>query len=129
MGKRDRVHRFVNGLCHPSEASASESAFNTTCSVSKPRLTGPTDQANGASLPEDQSQDAAKDLWGLAFERLPLEDKEALSRIKSDSKLDILRHLQSAAVKKRTNCEDQGWEFELNGRKIILRDVAEKIVI
>lgn len=117
MGKREHVKRFFKDFS--KKASPSESA--STTSDTTPRLNDPT---------SNPSQDApVRDLWGLALEKLSSEDKEAISHIISDSKLDILRHLRAAAVKKRTECEDKRWKFELNGRQIILRDIAEKIVV
>lgn len=124
MGKR---HRIFGGLAHRSKSAAT-----TSSTPLKPPLSEPTDRINGASLTGNRSQDApGRDLWGLAIiEKLSLEDREAItSSITSDSKLDILHHLHSLAVKKRTDCEDQRWKFELNGRQIILRDLAEKIIV
>ena len=124
MGKRNRFKRVCRGL-NPSKAPASGSASTTSGIAWEPRLNEPT----GASLVDNRSQNTlVRDLWGLAFEKLSLEDKEAMLSIMSSSKLDILRHLHTAAVKKRTDCEDRRWKFELNGRHIILRDVAEKII-
>lgn len=89
----------------------------------------PMHTTDGASLADSQSKDApVKDLWGLALEKLSVEEKVAVSRIVSDSKLDVLQHLRIAVEKKRNYCEDRRWKFEVNGRQIILRDVAEKIL-
>ena len=118
MGKRDRIKQVFRGLDHSSKkTSASERASATSGTALEPRLNDPTDNA------------PLEDLWDLAIGNLSLEDMEAISPIMSNSKLDILQHLHTAAVKKRTNCEDQRWKFDLNGRQIILRDVAEKIVV
>ena len=132
MGKRDRIKRVVR-LSNQSykKASASESASNTSCTILEPRLNEPADRVNGASLTRNHSSQNApvRDLWGLALEKLSLENKEAISPIMSKPKLDILRHVHTAAVKKRTDCEAQQWKFELNGRQIVLRDIAEKIIV
>lgn len=144
MRKRDRIKRgFKNLLYHPS-VSASESASNGSATVLGPRLASESASnesatvlgprlASGPSLTGNRDAPVG-DVWGLALENLSLQDKETISRIKSDSdsdsKLDILRHLHTAAVKKRTDCENQMWKFELdNGRQIILRDVAQKIIV
>lgn len=139
MGKRDRVKQGFKNLCHPLKASAYESAPNTARTVLEPRVVGPrlnepadtadgVSSADGVSLAGDRSQDApVKDLWGLALAEISSEDNEVMSQITLDSKLDILRHLQTAAVKKRIDCEDKRWRIEVNGRQIILCDVAEKI--
>ena len=129
MGKRDRIKQVFRGLNHPStKASASESGSTTSGTASEPRLLEPADRAYRAS--DNRSQDApVRDLWALALEKLSPKDNEAMSHIRSGSKLDILRHLRTAAEKKRNDCEAKRWKFELNGRPIILRDVADKIVL
>lgn len=117
-------------LNKPTDSANGASSAGNRSQELEPRLNEPTDSANGASLAGSRSQDApVRDLWGLALQKLSLEDKEAVSQIISDSKLDILQHLQTAAIKKRTECNDRRWKFELKGRQIILRDVAEKIVV
>lgn len=146
MAKGDRVKRFFKGLRHPSQASASESASNT---ATEPHLKKPTDRANKSTSntastamephldePAGRAKEASltdnppvKDPWSIALEKLSLEDKETMSRIELDSKLDILQHLQTTARERQTECEDQRWKFELKGRKIIIRDVLEKIIV
>ena len=80
-------------------------------------------------MTNSQSQDTSiRDLWGLAREKLSVEEDAAVSQIPSDSKLETLQHLRIPTEKKRNHCEDQRWKFELNGQKIILQDVAEKII-
>lgn len=128
MGKRDHIKRVFKDFSKKS--SASESASTTLSTALEPRLNEPTERVYGAPVTGNRSQDApVRDLWSLALENLSEEDKYAVSRIKSDSKLDILRHLRTAAVKKQADCEDRRWKFELNGQQIILRDIAEKIII
>lgn len=123
MGKRRPLKRVFKDF--PQKASASETATTTSRSALEP-----TDSTHGPSLTANPSQYASgRDLWGLALEKLSKDDKDALSQIPLSSKLDVLQHLHSAAIKKRTECEDRRWKFELNGRQIILRDVAEKIIV
>lgn len=122
MGK---IHHIFGRLSHRSKSAAN------TITPLEPLLNEPTDKVNGASLTGNRSQDApVGDLWGIAYiEKLPLEDREAIMlSITSDSKLDILQHLHSIIVKKRTDYEDHRWKFELNGRQIILWDLAEKMI-
>lgn len=127
MGKRDHIKRVFKDFFKKS--SASESASTTLSTVLESRLNEPTERVYGAPETGNRFQDAPiRDLWSLALENLS-EDKYTVSRIKSNSKLDILRHLPTAAVKKQADCEDQRWKFELNGQQIILRDIAEKIII
>ena len=133
MGKRDRFKQAFKDLSRsdPSKkASASESATTSPGSTLVSRFERPTYTTDGASLTGSQSQKVpVRDLWSLALEKLSVEEKAAVSRIVSNSKLDILQHLRTAAEKKRNDCEDRRWKFEFKGRQIILRDVAEKILV
>ena len=130
MDKRDRIKRVFRDLSHPSKkVSASDLASTIGPPLKKPRLNEPTSTTDGNFSTSSQSHGApVRDLWGLALEKLPEEEKAAISQIASDCKLDIIRHLHKAAEKKRNDCEVRRWKFELNGRTIILRDIAEKII-
>ena len=131
MKKRDRIKRVFRDSSHPSKkVSASESVSTISgTALEKPRLKEPTDTTEVTFLTSNQSQGApARDLWGLALEELSAEEKATISRVVSDSKLDILQRLQKVAEQKRNDCEARRWKFELSGRQIILRDVAEKII-
>lgn len=130
MGKRDRIKRVFKDFSYRSKASAYELASKSGSAVWDPRLNEPADRVHGAPSKPGQSQCVrVKDLWSLAFGKLSDEDKHALSGITSGSKLDILQHLHTAALQKQIDCENRRWKFELNGRQIILRDVAEKIIV
>ena len=135
MGKRERIKRLFQASSHSSKDSPSKSASDTLGTVLELQLNEPSDRTSRPSLTRHRPQDApVRDLWGLALERLSSEDKQAISPImssskQSGSKLDILRHLHNVAAQKRAYCEDRRWKFELNGRQIILRDVAEKIIV
>ena len=125
MGKRRRIKQVFQGFS--GRASTSKPGSTTSTTALEPRLNEPVD--NGLSEPGIESQHASvRDLWGLAIEKLSEENKLAISSIKSDSKLDILQHLRAAATEKQKDCEDKRWKYELNGRQIILRDVAGKII-
>lgn len=105
-------------------------ASTTSGTALEPRLNQPADRANGASLTDNLSQDAPiRNLWALALETLSSETKKTILPIMSGSELEILRHLRNAAAKKQTECKDKRWKFDLNGRQLILRDVAEKIIV
>lgn len=122
MGKRDDIKRVFKGFS--KKASASDSASTASATALESRLNEPT------SLTANRSQDApVRSLWDLALEKLSEEDKHELSQMRLDSKLDILQHLRTAAIKKQADCENRRWKFELNGRQIVLRDVAEKIIV
>lgn len=129
MDKRDRIKRVFRDLSHPSKKVPADLASTTGPPLKKPRLNEPTSTTDGDLSTNIQSHGApVRDLWGLALEKLPEEEKAAVSQIASDCKLDIIRHLHTAAEKKRKDCEVRRWKFELNGRTIILRDIAEKII-
>jgi hypothetical protein len=73
-------------------------------------------------------------LWADALQTLSDKDKAAILQSgsafhpHSDSNRDVLQHLCVIAEQKRDDCEKRGWKFELHGRQIILRDVAQKII-
>jgi hypothetical protein len=106
------------------------SAFQA-CSDSNPDIV--TEPANQTS--ESPSSTGKRDqnvqvrsLWADALKTLSGEDLEAI-QAHSDSDLDMLRHLHTIAEQKRDDCEKRGWKFKLNGREIILRDLAQKIIV
>lgn len=131
MGKKDRLRRGFKRLVLGSHSSTNSASITSGTSVTslEARLNEPANGADRASLTGNRSQDAPfRDLWGLALGKLSSEDKETVSLIISDSKIDILRSLRSEVVKKQIACEDRRWKFELNGHQIVLREVAEKII-
>lgn len=125
---RDRKrHHIFGGLRHHSKP-----ATTTSNTPLEPLVNELTDRMNEEPLTGNRLRDApVEDLWGLAIvEKLHLKDKDAiLSSITPGSKLNILQDLHSITVKKRTECEDRRWKIKLNGRQIILRDLAEKIIM
>lgn len=130
MGRRHRIKRALKDFGHPSKFSSTEWAYHASGTLLESRSNEPIDKMNGVPSTRDQSRAVTlSDLWGLALEKIPLEDKNEMSHVLSGSKLDILRHVRTAVVKKRSDCEDRRWKFELNGRQIILRDLAEKIIV
>lgn len=99
MGKRAHITRVIKTFCHPSKASAFESASNTSGIVLKPRSNEPTEKAYGATL--DRLHDASvRNLWDLALEELSSEDKETMSKIKDTEApmLEALKHLSSVVA-------------------------------
>jgi hypothetical protein len=69
-----------------------------------------------------------KVLWDEALRSLSDEDQKTVSKFSSVRELDLLQDLLDAVKKKQEDCEMRQWKFELNGRQIVLRDQAEKIV-
>ena len=133
MGKRDDVKRVFKDFRNPFKASRSKSSSSASGTVLKLHLNEPIDKANVTPPAGGRSQDAApaRDLWGHVFEKLSFQDEKAMLRVMSgsDSKIGILRHLHTAPVRKQSVCEKRRWKFELNGGQIILRDVAENILV
>jgi hypothetical protein len=41
----------------------------------------------------------------------------------------MLQHLCTITEQKRDDCDKRGWKFKLYGRQIILRDLAQKIIV
>ena len=93
-----------------------------------PTLTELADQT--AESPSTGARDQniqVRDLWAEALKTLSKEDQAAF-QAHSDLDLGILQHLCTIAEQKRDDCENRGWKFKLNGRQIILRDLAQKII-
>jgi ankyrin repeat domain-containing protein 50 len=94
-----------------------------------PTLTEPADQtAESPSTGKRGQNIQARDLWAEALKTLSKEDQAAF-QAHSDSDLSILQHLYAIAEQKRDDCEKRGWKFKVNGRQIILRDLAQKIIV
>jgi ankyrin repeat domain-containing protein 50 len=133
--KRDRLKRALFGPSDtaikasvleqiPSIASSSTSWQRASANIE----TKLPDQVAESSLNGPKVQNEVRDLWADALQKLSDEDKTVLQS-SSASKLDGLEDLCAAAKRKRDECDNRRWKFELNGRQIILRDVAEKIII
>lgn len=67
-------------------------------------------------------------VWQKALQGLPVEDRQALNFGQLDNKLDILNQVIDALTIKRDNCIQKQWKFTHNGKTIILRDVADKLL-
>ena len=94
-----------------------------------PTLTEPADQTGESPSTGKRDQNIhVRDLWAEALKTLSKEDQEAF-QAHSDSDLGILQHLCAIAEQKRDDCEKRGWKIKLNGRQIILRDLAQKIIV
>jgi ankyrin repeat domain-containing protein 50 len=76
----------------------------------------------------------AKDLWTEALQKLSEKEKKTilqhvLPATSSNSMPAMLYDLCAVTAQKRALCEAKGWKFELHGRQVILRDVAEKVIV
>lgn len=120
--KRDRVKRFLGIASAPSNP-------NTIT-----KITGPSLASSQQSLtpPDHIIGDApAKGLWNEALQTLSDKQKTTIFPFLPTSRSsmpDLLRHLLAVSEEKRAQCEQKAWKFELNGRQVILRDVAENVI-
>lgn len=67
-------------------------------------------------------------VWAKALLGLSEEDRKALNFGSLDDKLDIINNVVEAVAIKRKLCIDKQWKFTYKGEKIILRDVADKLL-
>jgi ankyrin repeat domain-containing protein 50 len=107
----------------------SSSVFQA-CSDSNPGIvTAPANQtAESPSTGKRDQNVQVRGLWADALKTLSDQDQAAF-QAHSDSDLGRLLHLRAIAEQKRDDCEKRGWKFKLNGREIILRDLAQKIIV
>jgi hypothetical protein len=88
------------------------------------------DKRTDSTLTGIQTQnDHVRDLWADALQTLPDRDRAKIPQSSSDSKLDVLHHLCAVVEQKRDDCERRDWKFDFKGRQIVLRDLAEKIIV
>jgi ankyrin repeat domain-containing protein 50 len=92
-----------------------------------PQPTGPTTSAQVVR------NTPAKDLWAEAQQKLSDKEKAAITLLwpplQANSQADTPQQLIAVVEKKREECDQKRWKFKLNGRQILLRDVAEKVII
>jgi hypothetical protein len=132
-GKRDRLKRalFGSSAKRPSGPKQIPSTSSTPTLVRQASANIETrlpDQVAGSPLTSRKVQNGVKDLWADALQKLSDEDKTVLQS-GSASKLDVLQDLCAVAKRKRDECDNQRWKFEINGRQVILRDLTEKIIV
>jgi hypothetical protein len=106
------------------KASRSNPSLNAA-----PTLTELVDQrAESSSTGQRDQTIQARDLWADALKALSNKDQIAF-QAHSDSDLGILERLCALAEQKQDDCGKRGWKFKVNGRQIILRDLAQKIIV
>ena len=86
------------------------------------------------TIPNQSSlQSPSQDLWEKALHSLDKDDQNRIERLvpdfKKSSATDVLDDLCAITREKRAECEDKRWKFCFNGKELILRDVAEKIIV
>lgn len=129
--KRDRLRHLISlpkisrtglSIGPTSEPStAPESVLTTPSTRSEPQSWSPL-----ALSPPNLS---AKDLWIEALQELSEEDRLSVPQNGSTSKLDLIQSMLDSAKQKKGECDRRRWVIRVNGRGIILRDLAEKIVV
>lgn len=77
---------------------------------------------------EDCHRVLSRDLWAIALQSLPKEESENLVLAESGSKLAVLDSLLKDVVQQRDECEKKKLKFEIKGRQVILRDLADKAI-
>lgn len=121
-----------SGGCEPSSPAPSIAAISSTTKLeTQIQSLNIHDQAviPTISKPPSYRATSTKDLWAVALQNLPDEERAAIAGIDSDSKLDVLERLSDEVRQKRDQCKENRWKFEFNGRQIILQDVAEKAIV
>lgn len=97
----------------------------------------PTCTARASASSNNRSQfSASQDLWEEALQKVSAEHRAAIQHELSSyfsspqqPLSDMIDHLHSLTEQKRAECEKRGWKFEYNGQQVILRDVAEKVIV
>jgi len=85
------------------------------------------DEVAKLSLARDIEEDQNNDLWALAVEKVPPEDRDSL--IFDYDKLSTLLQLKQDADEARKKCDERRLSYKRkNGQKVILRDVIGKLV-
>ncbi|KAF4974626.1 hypothetical protein FZEAL_8485 [Fusarium zealandicum] len=74
-----------------------------------------------------------KILWAQAFEKVPEQTRNTLLYTTNttqppQSPEQLRQHIERLALEKQQTAEARAWKFDFNGRQVILRDVAGKII-
>lgn len=69
-----------------------------------------------------------KNLWIEAFQNLDEKCRKAIPQPSANGTVDI-DYLCSLTLEKRARCEEKRWKFQLGKREIILRDIADKVIV
>ena len=70
----------------------------------------------------------AGDLWTRAIEKLSENERMVISEFHPDDRLDILTHLIGIVEAKRDECGRRSWVVNLRGRRVVLREVANRVI-
>ena len=154
-GKRERLKENVRSLFShkadkakqdstgtpPEESSTSKTTKPDSASIptstvkvnpksgSAPNSTEEAKPIKASSSAGAQDKDVQNNLWNFALQKLSSKEKEAIQQINLDPKLEIVEQLRDVVQQKREECLKKRWKFNLQGQEIILRDLAEKIIV
>ena len=128
--RRDRFLARLVPIVHPSRVSRNASPQPSTNIASVPHAAATTHPANSAP---------PSGLWDDALKKLSEEDRSAILSSGTPSsgtpssgsnvQRDFIQSLLDAAERKRQDCDSRRWVFKRDGKNIILRDLASKIVV
>ena len=126
----------------------SAASQRTSANVSPPSSSNHTlPQSNASVLPtctagaSTSSNHASRgsplpDLWAEALQKLSDKERGTIQHEASSHSgslqqppLDMIDDLCPLTERKRAECENGRWKVEYNGQQVILRDVAEKVVV
>lgn len=121
--QRDSVSASTTtAKANPSSASASSSTEQA-----RPGSTSTSLKASSSAGKQAQNVQI-KDLWDVALQTLSSGEKAAIQETPVDPKREIIDQLRDVVQQKRDECLKQRWKFHFQGREIILRDLAEKVI-
>jgi hypothetical protein len=124
----------VQGPALPSTSSLPPVVSPTTFSTHRIGVSTPIAAPGEATPPgPSTSTPPARDLWLDALQTLTKGEQNAVRNMQPMGPAqhhwsDTLEELVSLTREKQQECENGSYEFKFQGKKLILRDVAEKIV-
>ncbi|KAJ9634602.1 hypothetical protein H2199_008885 [Coniosporium tulheliwenetii] len=121
----------------PSLSSMSQSASQSNASMPTTQTARPPPSSHRVNSSSNVAGPglAPPDLWTEALHTLSVKEQAAIRNLippqaNSPQPLsDVIGDLCALVEKKRAECEDKRWKFEHNGQQVILRDVADRVII
>jgi ankyrin repeat domain-containing protein 50 len=124
----------VHAPALPSSADPVAPVTPSTPSTSSSRV-APTDTATlSKAASASPSTTPARDLWFDALQTLSEDEQQAIQNIQPTRTTQRplsgrIEELVSITRTKRDECEKKSYKFHFQGKEIILRDVAEKVIL
>ncbi|KAI9781927.1 MAG: hypothetical protein M1816_002150 [Peltula sp. TS41687] len=136
-GETQAIQQLGSGASQRTTANVSPSSSldytpsQSNASVLPTRTAGASTSSNHASRGSP-----LPDLWAEALQKLSDKERAAIQHEASSHSgslqqppLDMIDDLCSLTERKRAECENRRWKLEYNGQQVILRDVAEKVIV